>query len=81
MDGFEQEHFCSLCSFTFRGSECHSGCPFAQGCRMVRCPRCSYEFVDESTVVNWFKRMFRTAGKQNDGRAEESTIHADSPAH
>lgn len=55
----EQEHYCSLCSHTFRGAECHSGCPFARGCKMIRCPRCGYEFVDESSVVNWFKRTFR----------------------
>lgn len=65
MDNAVQEHYCSLCSHTFGGSECHSGCPFAQGCRMVRCPRCGYEFVDESTVVNFFRKIFRSAAKDD----------------
>lgn len=61
MDYAEKEHYCSLCSYSFRGAECHSGCPFAAGCRMVRCPRCKYEFVDESTIINLFKKLLRTS--------------------
>jgi hypothetical protein len=32
---------------------------------MVRCPRCGYEFVDESTVVNFFRKIFRSAAKDD----------------
>jgi hypothetical protein len=49
---------CPLCSLDFEGAVCHSSCPMAKGCRMVRCPRCGYEFVQESTLVDLIRLVF-----------------------
>lgn len=49
---------CPLCSIDFEGAACHSSCPMARGCRMVRCPRCGYEFVQQSTLVDLIRRAF-----------------------
>ena len=27
------------------------------GCSMLKCPNCHYEFVAESKIVNWFKKL------------------------
>lgn len=44
---------CPLCSHRFDESdECRSGCPMANGCGKIKCPRCSYEFIEESALVN-----------------------------
>ncbi len=53
-------HVCPLCSLDFTGEICHSTCPFAKGCRMVRCPRCGFEFVEEGMMVSLVRRLFRT---------------------
>ncbi len=57
----ELVHECPLCGTDFTGSECHSSCPMARGCSMVRCPRCSYEFVESGRFVDMLLRWIRRA--------------------
>ncbi len=52
---------CPLCSATFdMVSNCHDGCPMSNGCSLVRCPQCSFEFPDParsrlaSLLTRWF---------------------------
>lgn len=56
-----RERTCPLCSLTFGddGENCHSSCPMSAGCGMIKCPRCNYEFVEDSAVVNLFRRWFK----------------------
>ena len=57
----ERIHECPLCGTDFSGAECHSSCPMARGCSMVRCPRCSYEFVESGRFVDMLRRWIRRA--------------------
>lgn len=51
-------HICPLCSLEFGESEeCHTSCPMSAGCGMIKCPRCDYEFVEKSSVVEFFRRV------------------------
>ncbi len=52
---------CPLCSNSFghNGEVCHSSCPMSRGCKMIKCPRCNYEFVEESSIVNFFRKVFK----------------------
>lgn len=52
---------CPLCGTDFTGSECHSSCPMAKGCTMVRCPRCAYEFVESGRIADMLRRWIRRA--------------------
>ena len=54
-------HECPLCSTDFEGAECHSSCPMARGCAMVRCPKCGYEFVESGRIVDMLRRWIRRA--------------------
>lgn len=57
----ERVHECPLCGTDFTGAECRSSCPMARGCSMVRCPRCSYEFVESGRFVDMLLRWIRRA--------------------
>ena len=50
---------CPLCSTDFESATCHSTCPMASGCAMVRCPRCGYEFVESGRFVDMLRRWIR----------------------
>lgn len=52
---------CPLCGIDFEGGECKPSCPMAQGCSMVRCPRCGYEFVESGRFIDMLKRWIRRA--------------------
>jgi Fe2+ transport system protein FeoA len=54
-------HECPLCSLDFTGAECHSSCPMARGCSMIRCPRCNYEFVESGRFLDMLRRWIRRA--------------------
>jgi len=52
---------CPLCSANFdMVSNCHDGCPMSNGCSLVRCPHCGFEFPDPgrsrlaSLLTRWF---------------------------
>ena len=49
---------CPLCALEFEGAFCHGSCPMAKGCAMVRCPRCSYEFVQDGSLAAFVRRLF-----------------------
>jgi len=53
----ESAHQCPLCGIDFAVPACHS-CPLARDCKLIRCPRCSYEFAEESSVVDFVRRLF-----------------------
>lgn len=48
---------CPLCTLEFEGEECRAACGIALSCNMVRCPRCNYEFVQDSSILNYFRRL------------------------
>lgn len=60
---------CPLCQHEFQLEEmpCNTGCPMNRICKVLCCPRCRYEFVEESTIVNFVKRLFR----RDDPQAQE----------
>ncbi|HUJ15971.1 MAG TPA: FeoA family protein [Thermoanaerobaculia bacterium] len=61
---------CPLCGTDFEGASCHSTCPLAKGCMMVRCPNCAYEFVESGRIADMLRRWIRRAPKcavQDDG--------------
>lgn len=52
---------CGLCGHRFAPAAETMGCPrcpMARGCAILCCPRCGYEFVTESRIVNFFRRLF-----------------------
>jgi len=55
----DQPHDCPLCGLDFTGEACHSGCPMARACTLIRCPRCGYEFLEEGSITKWFRRLTR----------------------
>lgn len=60
----ERVHECPLCGMDFTGEACRPTCPMARGCSMVRCPRCSYEFVESGRFVDMLRRWIRRAPEQ-----------------
>jgi len=54
-------HECPLCGTDFAGENCHSSCPMARGCSMIRCPRCGYEFVESGRFIDMLRRWIRRA--------------------
>jgi hypothetical protein len=52
---------CPLCMNRFGGNGelCHSSCPMSHGCKMIKCPNCSYEYVEDSVVVDFFRKLFK----------------------
>jgi hypothetical protein len=61
---------CPLCNLEFEEATCHSSCPFSNGCAMVRCPRCAYEFVQEGFIASIFRRLIQGAGRRGQGAGE-----------
>lgn len=57
---------CPLCNRKFdeNTEDCHTGCYMSNGCPLIKCPHCGYEFVTESKTVNFLKRVF--GRKEND---------------
>lgn len=70
MSEISRRYTCPLCSNRFGGdgSSCHSSCPMSPGCRMIRCPECKYEFVEDSAIVGLVRRIFRR-GSSTEERA------------
>ncbi len=57
----EEELRCPLCGHVFseKDVQCHTGCPFAEGCRVACCPSCGYRLIRESKTVKWLRRILR----------------------
>ena len=52
---------CPLCGNIFQNdlSKCPKGCLWGKTCKLICCPRCHYQFVEESKTVNLLKRIFK----------------------
>jgi hypothetical protein len=62
-------HHCPLCSLEFDGETCPPSCPMAGGCALIRCPKCGYEFVEDSAIVALVRR-FIPAWRTHDSPAD-----------
>ena len=56
---------CPLCNLEFEEAACHSSCPLSNGCAMVRCPRCAYEFVQDGFLASVFRRLITFRRKEH----------------
>jgi hypothetical protein len=54
----QRMYTCPLCRKQFAGADCHTSCGVSFGCTMVRCPNCSYEFVEEGAIANLLRKVF-----------------------
>jgi len=64
MSGLESMIACPLCGTRYRtadGQVCRSGCPLAPGCRLLRCPRCSYEIPPPTRLTRALGRWLGRA--------------------
>ncbi len=54
---------CPLCGNRFdrEAEHCHVSCPMADGCRIICCPNCGYQMVDEarSTTLAVLRGLWR----------------------
>lgn len=54
---------CPLCSYAITPDEALRACqqcPLAQGgCQLVRCPRCGYEWAEESRLLKGLNRIWQ----------------------
>ena len=57
----EADTTCPLCIASFAMvNNCHDGCPMSNGCSLVRCPDCGFEFPDPersffaTLIKKWF---------------------------
>ena len=67
-------HECPLCGTDFDGAKCHSACPLARGCAMVRCPHCGYEFVQSGRFTDMLRRWIRRAPAVAETRVDRSVV-------
>ena len=63
---------CPLCSNEFPSDRehCAAGCPLAKGCRVLCCPSCGYEFVEDSAVASGVGRLVRWIRRRNERPSE-----------
>ncbi len=59
LDAQDDRITCPLCGWQFTGTEGCASCPMGQGCAMVKCPNCRYEFVERSQTVDAVKAIWR----------------------
>ncbi|MFC1553535.1 hypothetical protein ACFL7D_02770 [candidate division KSB1 bacterium] len=52
---------CPLCQHEFDPEieNCHTGCYLSPNCSALKCPECGYEFVEQSSIVNFFRKLFK----------------------
>lgn len=52
---------CPVCGYTFKDYKyvCE-GCILHNGCELVCCPNCHYQFPAQSKVVNFISRIFKS---------------------
>ncbi|QQR80805.1 MAG: hypothetical protein IPJ69_01170 [Deltaproteobacteria bacterium] len=48
---------CPLCQHQVDDRAACHGCGLTTHCTMIKCPNCQYEFVQESRVVSFFKKI------------------------
>ena len=60
---------CPLCGNQFdKNAElCHVSCPMAEGCRIICCPNCGYQTVDESksTTLTFVRGLWQRWRRDN----------------
>lgn len=50
---------CALCGARFtHGDRVCGACPLVNGCQLVRCPSCGYQFPRESALVSGLQRLW-----------------------
>jgi hypothetical protein len=60
---------CPLCGNRFAAKEqACGGCPLGKNCRRLCCPRCRYEFIEESGTVNWLKKFWSGRKSRKEAR-------------
>ncbi|MBI5253839.1 MAG: hypothetical protein HY930_05520 [Euryarchaeota archaeon] len=64
---------CPLCGYEFRREEMKcKKCPLVMGeCKIICCPNCNYQFVEESTILNFLQRIFRRERRYSNGGKNE----------
>jgi uncharacterized C2H2 Zn-finger protein len=69
-DGEMEKFDCPLCGNVFKKDSqvCLKGCPMGKTCNLISCPRCHYHFMEESKMVNLFKRIWKGRGRGADGK-------------
>ena len=63
---------CPLCQYEVDSRAACHGCGLTTHCTMVKCPNCQYEFVEESRVVSFFKKISRLLFKKSKITVKES---------
>ena len=49
---------CPLCQHRFEQAEAGcSRCPLSTNCHVICCPNCGYQFVEHSSIVEFFRRL------------------------
>lgn len=60
---------CALCGFEFSPEEniaCVS-CPLKRNCKVICCPNCGYQTVEEGKLGEGFKKLFHKIRRRNSG--------------
>ena len=56
--GKENSFRCPLCgNIIEKENHACGGCPFGKACGLICCPRCHYQFVEESKTLHFLKRI------------------------
>ena len=56
---------CGLCGLAFtHGDQACGSCLLGNGCLLVKCPRCGYQFPRESQLVSLVARLRRRFGRR-----------------
>jgi hypothetical protein len=61
---------CPLCQYQFDDAAACHGCGLTKHCTMVKCPNCSYEFVDKSQLVGFLVKIFNYFRKKKGSEAK-----------
>jgi hypothetical protein len=62
------DHKCPLCGGVVPADRdhCAAGCPLAKGCRVLCCPSCGYEFVEDSAIASGVSRLVGWIRRRNE---------------
>lgn len=63
---------CPLCQFSFDSRKACGGCGVVKGCMLIRCPKCGYEFAEESKIVEGIKTIINRFRRKEDIREREA---------
>lgn len=57
---------CPLCQYNFDDKGACHGCGLTDGCTMIKCPNCGYEFVERSVIADFLMKLFRRFRKRKE---------------